>query len=162
MRLLITTVDQTTNGPLGCKAWDIISVLPDGHPCGREVSIDEWVADGNDAADFPNPHFAIIDIPGEPPDLNLADPEHQLDEVVPGDGRRVVTAKRAWRVDPNRLSPAEVTQAQLPGQTVVLNRRSKRTAVRRKEDDAQLPPRIPNDGTTVQRFPDTVRRQRGA
>lgn len=170
MRVLITTVDQA-NGKdpitgrdvshVGFKAGDIIAVRPDSSTFGRKESIAVWVSEGRNPADFPGAHFGIINIPGEPVDLNLADPEFEANphpDAAPGERRR--SAERAWRVDPAYLTVADWATLQEPSGEVTLNRGRGRRAIRRKEDGSGLPPRFSNNGDHVTRFADTRRRQR--
>jgi len=147
MRLLITTADQIGDGQdrgpedtERYKAWDVITVLPDDHVFGREETMEAWVAAGNRAADFPNGHFTVIDIPNEPPDRNLSDPE-------PDPGVRAEGRKAAWAIDPSLLTAKQATDALEPG-AIVSIARGRRNAVRRKRDNAALPPTISNDGNT--------------
>ena len=170
MRLLITTVDQAAGKDpitgddipyIGFKVGDIIAVRPDDLPFGRAESIEVWVAEGRNPDDFPGAHFGIIDIPDEPVDLNLMDPEFEANpHPRAGIGDRRRSAERAWRVDPGRLTIAQWAALQEPGARIVLPREIGRQAIRRKEDDQGIPPRFINDGNHTERFPDTLRRQR--
>jgi hypothetical protein len=96
------------------REGDIIAVLPDGAPAGLDVSIDEWTAAGRDPQFFPNPFFAIVDVPRMPPDLSLAD-----------ENRR----GRVWRLDLGSLDPDDETALQAPGATVRIGYAAVRAAV---------------------------------
>ena len=136
------------------QAGDIIAVLPDSHAFGREETMAAWVAAGGAADAFPNPQFSVLQIPGEPVDLNLADPE-LTDDTHSGQATATVSAKSAWHVDMARLTPPEATALAEPGAVVDLNRGRGRVLVRLRHDDSGLPPRPENNGDLVGRHANT-------
>lgn len=117
------------------EAGDIIAVLPDGHRFGRYETAEEWVAAGRDRAAFPNPAFTVIDLPGEPADLNLAEPGYAIDHL----GKKETIEKRAWWVDLDRLSKDQRAEVESAGAVVRWPKRRRRV-IRRKHDDRELPP----------------------
>ena len=59
--LICNTNDGERSRTATYTAGDVISVRPDGFTFGARESIDEWVAQGNNAEDFPN-GFIIVTV----------------------------------------------------------------------------------------------------
>ena len=137
MRLVIFSEEKLTNG-LPWEEGDIVGVFADGVGVGIEVSIDEWVAAGNVALDFPNPFYTVIDIPGEPGDLALQSIPYEAAPLTGDPGNRNPTAKRAWKISKDELTAGEWTTIQAPGAVVIVDR----GACRRKKDDATMGSRV--------------------
>ncbi len=145
MKLLITTEAVS-----GYDVGDILAVVPDTHLFGNYETLAAWVASGRAPEDFPNSNLAVVELPLEPPDLNLAEPELEQDPFEAGGSRQ--TLKRGWRFDLDRLPRPVRAQLEAPG-AVVAFPRARRDVVRRKVDDLQLPLRAENDGNTTGRHP---------
>ncbi|MEM9134285.1 MAG: hypothetical protein AAGE88_18195 [Actinomycetota bacterium] len=130
------------------EAGDPIAVLADGERWGRKESIDRWLADGFKAEDFPQTPKAILVIPNEPADLDLTEAETYPPDLVTG--KRETSRRRAWYVDLDRLPRPIRRQLESPGARVV-GRQAMRQHIRRKVDDAGLPPRGRDDRRRARR-----------
>ena len=156
MRLIVTTVDQNFRG--GGEKWDIIGVTPDSYS-GRMETMNQWIADGGKRNQFPaeSAHLAVINIPGEPPDMNLAEPEHEATPNLDDAEDRKWVAKASWQIREADLSAAERTELEGPGGEITIDR-TRRTMVRRKEDGLILPDTGGDDGETPIRRLNTHKR----
>ena len=161
MRLVITTVDQP-NTVWGNKAWDIVSVpLPDGAECGIGVLIEDFVRYGGTRGRWPGTHLRVLDVPGEPPDSNLEDAEMEWDQRDTIGSKRKIVTKRAWQIDPARLTAAQRAEILASDGVAVDLGRAGRAAINRKINGQGLPPTISNDGATKIRQNETQSRRKG-
>lgn len=147
MQLLISTLAIK-----GFGVGDIIAVVPGVHVWGREEVMALWLGDGNDAADFPNPHFAVVQMPSEPCDLNLAGPALAVDPDDP-DGH-VVIARHLWYLDLADLPVGPRNSLLQPGGQAQIGR-NRRSAIKNRLDGSSLPPGAADDGNTKHRHPGT-------
>ena len=133
MELLVTTVRQQGLPGNRFEVGDILAVKEDGAPWGARETMSAWLAAGNERADFPNPHFGLVKVPGLPLDLNLTEPTmaQALKEVDGNDIQRI--AKRCWHVDPGQLDALGGryrSDLYLPGGEITLTIRQARRVIR--------------------------------
>lgn len=149
MEALIVTADHN-----GYQRGDIIAVMPDGHSWGLEEDIDAWTAAGRDAADFPNP-FAIVTLPGYPPDLDLMDPIEELveDENPDRPPDAEVVTKASWRVNVAALA--------LPDGVKGGRVQATRALITRHGDNVQLPLTLSTDQTRGRALVPGIRKPKG-
>ncbi len=74
----------------------VVTVQSDGWTWGREESLDQWIAEGSSARDFPD-LFSIVRVPGVDP-ASLAD-LIAADETDPGTDQARQVARRLWGLD---------------------------------------------------------------
>ncbi|MEL0098038.1 MAG: hypothetical protein VW907_00615, partial [Opitutae bacterium] len=91
--------------------------------------------------------IGIIDLPGEPADLNLMDVAfHETGKVA---------VKRGWSLNLEKLSRRNSEKLNSLGGHIVLSRGEGRKLISRKTDGQPLPPRLESDDGENHRFADT-------
>jgi len=126
---------------------DIISVHPDNHRFGNYESLEVWVAGGGAPEEFPSANMGIIDLPGEPADVNLMDAAFYETGAV--------AFKRGWSLNLKNLSRTNSEKLNSLGGHIVLSRGEGRRLISRKTDGQPLPPRLESDDGEKHRFADT-------
>lgn len=118
---------NTKNDPFDPHQGAIIAVRPNGFKWGMRESIEEWVAAGNDAADFPN-DFVILKLPSVSPngkmleyaqdhfyyDVAQQKHTHQYKWVIPLD---MVPAGLLSELQTNRVATRNWTISQIKAYT---------------------------------------------
>jgi hypothetical protein len=106
-----------THAPSAPKRGDIRYIGPNGNDWGTHCDLRLWLADGRDAADFPD-DYAVVQVVGvSVPNLNKlyrqglrdaveGDPEYDADEPA-NNIDAVVVHRYAWRMNFSELTPAQ-------------------------------------------------------
>lgn len=123
-----------------------VVVFDDGHTWGREESKQQWIAEGNVAADWPGQgKFIILKIPGVPAAKAqaLLDQQTEDDAGVPlldPDGTPLVYRRRPWRALIDDLPTAVRNTLTTTGEytaDIAAKRQAIRDRLKRIRDNAQ-------------------------
>lgn len=109
MAELLLYAKNTKTDPFDPPLGAIVNVKPNGFKWGRMASIETWVSEGNNAADFPD-DFVILKLPNLSPNGKLkeyVEQHHDYNIVL---GRN--TAQYKWRIPINLLPAALLTELQ--------------------------------------------------